>query len=229
MMQSTHLFCRAVALISLFLVFGLAHAKQEVRIDASSDNSVKQSYKRMNNSLDRVGRVELASAVVQLNMIGVSSAAEMLADPELRNPGPVRIKNRIAGLSAGEIIALANKTATVKVFTPGQEPGVPDELLTPLTPGNPAYSLESSQWHRVTNINGFITEETLVFQPGGQLETTPASKTGVSTWEQSADEVRVFINDRYAVSRGKFVDADHIKGMAGNKVGSTWTWTATRK
>lgn len=229
MKETTRRFGIGAALIALLLLTGLAHAQVQVRIDASSDKSTEQSYERMFESLDDDRRIKLQTAIIQLNMIGVSSAKEMLADPELRNPGPVRIQDRIAGLTAGEIIALADKTATTKIIMPGEEPGVPADLLTPLDAGRPAYSLASTQWRFVTDTNGFLKENTFEFESGGKLETTPPSTVGVDTWEQSADEVRIFINDRYAVSRGRFVDADHLRGTGGNKMGTTWTWTAERQ
>lgn len=219
----------AAAVIALFLANGAAHAKREVRIDATSDKSVEQSYKRMSESLHQEAQVELATAILKLNMVGINSVEEMLADPELRSPGPVRIKDVIAGLTAAEIIELADKTSTVRIITPGQEPGVPADLLTPLAAGNPSYSLTSTKWKLVSNTNGYIKEQTLEFHSDGKLETNPPSTAGTSSWEQSADEVRIFINDSYAVSRGKFVDAEHIQGTGGNKVGSTWIWNATRQ
>lgn len=218
-----------MALLALLLISSLAHAKPEFRIDSTSDKSVQQSYARMLGSLDNEGQAKLVTAIVQLNMVGISSAEEMLADPELRSPGPVRIKDRIAGLSSAEIIALANKTATTKVLVNGEQPGVSAELLTPLEGGKPGSSLESTEWRLVSDSNGFKKEHTLKFERGGNLVTEPPSTAGVSTWEQSADEVRIFINDRYAVYRGKFVDSDHIKGTGGNKVGSTWSWMAERQ
>jgi len=219
----------AAALVALLLVAGTAHARKTIRIDGSSDKSVEQSFNRMMKSLDDDGRTALMTAIIQLNLVGVSGAAEMLADPALRNPGPARIKTRIAGLSASEIVALARKTATTRVVIAGQEPGVPEDLLTPLAAGDPAYPLESSRWQVTSDINGHISEKTVEFKSGGELETRPPSTAGASAWEQSADEVRVFINDRYSVSRGRFVDADHMRGTAGNKMGSTWSWTATRQ
>lgn len=229
MKHIAHRFGWAVALVVLFLATSIAHAKREVRIDATSDKSVEQSFKRMNDSLDKDAQIGLMTAIVKLNMVGIGSAEEMLADPGLRSPGPVRIKDRIAGLTAAEIIDLADKTSTVRVVTSGQEPGVPAELMTPLAAGDPGYSLSSTKWKLVSNTNGYIKELTLEFKSGGKLETDPPSTAGVSSWEQSADEVRVLINDRYAVYRGKFVDADLIQGTAGNKNGSTWTWNATRQ
>ncbi len=128
----------AAAVVALFLATG-AHARQEVRIDATSDKSVEQSYKRMNESLHQEAQIELATAILKLNMVGINSSKEMLADPALHSLGPVRIKDRIAGLTAAEIVKLADKTSTVRIITPGQEPGVPADLLTPLAAGNPSY------------------------------------------------------------------------------------------
>lgn len=183
----------------------------------------------MLDSLSQDRQIKLVSAVIQLNLIGINSATEMLADPELRNLGPVGIKRRIGGLSSNEIIALADKTATAKTYVKGQEPGVSADLLTPLAAGEPTYSLASTKWHFVWNTNGFIKDQALAFESDGKLETTPPSTIGAGTWEQSADEVRVFINDRYFIARGKFVDADHMSGTGGNRVGATWTWTAKRQ
>ena len=192
-------FGTALALMAILPFTSVAHARKEVRIDGSSEKRVEQSYARMRKSLNKDQQIMLMTAIIQLNLVGISSATEMLADPELRNPGPVRIKNRIAGLTSDEIIALANKTATTKVITAGQEPGVPADLLKPLDAGVPTYLLPSTQWRYGSNVNGFMDEKTLEFKHGGQLGTEPASTAGVSTWEQSADEVRIFINDRYAV------------------------------
>jgi hypothetical protein len=218
-----------LVVMSFLLITSFAQAREEVRIDGSSDKAVEQSYARMLGSLKGEQQIDLGTAIIQLNMIGISSAREMLADPELRNPGPVRIKDRIAGLTAAEIIALAKRTATTRIVTPGQEPGVPSDLLTPLATGKRSHTLASTRWRFVSNTNGHTDEKTLEFEPGGNLVTEPPSTAGASTWEQSADEVRIFINDRYAVSRGKFIDADHLQGTGGNKMGTTWTWTAERR
>lgn len=175
----------------------------------------------MYESLDQKAQIELATAILKLNMVGITSAKEMLADPELRSPGPVRIKDRIAGLSSAEIIELANKASTVRIIAASQKPGLPADLLTPLAAGNPGYSLASTKWKLVSDMNGHIKEQLLEFKSDGTVETDPPSTAGASSWEQSADEVRIFVNDSYAVSRGKLVDADHIQGTAGNKNGST--------
>lgn len=212
-----------VGLVAPLLLSGVVHAKENLRIDGSSDDSVRQSYQRVYDSLKQECQMKLSSAIVQLNNVGINSADEMLADPELRNPGPVRIKDNTALLDSNEIMSLANRTATVKTYIKGREAGVPADLLTPLAAGQPSYSLASTQWRYVTNINGFRKGATLDFEPDGKLESRPPSTAEVSAWEQSADEVRLFCNDRYAVSRGKLVDDDHMQGTAGNHVGSTWT------
>lgn len=229
MWESRYRFGAAFMLIALLFLTGCAVSKETIRIDGSSDGSVEQSYKRMLNSLNQDRQMKLVMAILQLNMIGVDSAKEMLADSALRHPGPVRIKDKIAGLDSGEIVALANKTATVKTYLAGQEPGMPADLLTPLAAGEPIHSLVSTTWHFVWNTNGFLKEQTLAFGADGTLKTLPPSTNGASTWEQSADEVRVFINDRYLVARGKFVDANHMQGTDGNRSGETWTWSADRK
>ena len=229
MKKPVNRFFTTYALMALLLCSGVAKARHEFRIDGSSDKSVERSYVLMLASLSREEQEKLVTAVVKLSLVGVSSAEEMLAGAELRNFSPVRIKSQIVGLTSAEIIALASKTSTAKAFIAGQEPGVSAVLLTPLAAGDPPASLESTQWNLVATTNGFTQELTLGFEPGGQLKTEPPSTAGVSTWEQSADEVRIFINDRYAVYRGNFLDGDHMSGNGGKKVGSAWTWTAERR
>jgi hypothetical protein len=58
---------------------------------------------------------KLISAMIQLNLVGVQSANEMVERPELQSLSPVRIKDKIAGMTADEIVDLANRTSTVKI------------------------------------------------------------------------------------------------------------------
>ena len=119
---------KSLALLVILLVISpvsipLASAGEPVKLDAASDASAKRSYEAMLTSLDETDRMRLAVAILQLNMIGVSGMQEVVDSQELRNPSAVRVKDRIDGKTAEEIIDLAQRTSTVKTFMvpPGQE------------------------------------------------------------------------------------------------------------
>ncbi|MDR7133908.1 hypothetical protein J2X06_001092 [Lysobacter niastensis] len=85
------------------------------RIDASSEAAAEASYKAMMRQLSEPKKRQLGLAVVMLNMVGVNSVYEVINNPELKAPSVGRIKDRVAGMSADEIIALAAKTSTVRI------------------------------------------------------------------------------------------------------------------
>lgn len=89
-------------------------------LDASSAASAETSYKNMHRSLPQTKQVELALAVMAINFIGVNSAHEVANNPQLQQPGVARIKDRIAGMTADQIItyAAANATTKMEVATP---------------------------------------------------------------------------------------------------------------
>ena len=67
---------------------------------------------------DRLGakqQQKLQIAILQINMIGVNSAYETMAHPELRKVSVARIKDKIAGMTADEIIDFANRNSAVKI------------------------------------------------------------------------------------------------------------------
>ena len=105
----------ALVALLLLLLGGCVPAKDPVRIDASSNESALASWDRMTAEVDSKKQQQLQVAIVQLNLVGVNSAYEVASNPELKNPSVVRIKDKVAGLSADEIIELANRTSTVKV------------------------------------------------------------------------------------------------------------------
>jgi hypothetical protein len=100
------------------LVPTLCYAGHGIHLDASSDAAADRSFQRMVNSLDGKRKDELVAAVVQLNMIGVDSAANAPT-----RPSAARIKDKIAGLTAEEIIDLAHRTATNTTATVEHQPG----------------------------------------------------------------------------------------------------------
>jgi hypothetical protein len=100
--KASRLIPAALACISLTVGAG-----QGIHIDGSSEAAANHSFQRMLNSLDTNQKTQLATAVVQLNMIGVETASDA---PQ--NPSAGRIRDKIAGMTSSEIIELAHRTAT---------------------------------------------------------------------------------------------------------------------
>lgn len=173
----------------------------------------------------------LVIALIQINLAGAKSAEDMLRNPNMKNPSAGQVREKIAGMTATEIIAYANKTSTTKTFVQGQEPGVPDELLRPLVGGTPTNNLADTVWIVEDNINGNIKRDVYKLNADHSMTLIESDKTpnGASRWEQAGDEVRLSFGDGYAVKIGHFVDPHTMKGDGGNKVGFRWTWTATRR
>ncbi len=90
-------------------------ASDPLRIDASSDDAAKASFARMIEPLPAGKRQELQIAILVLNMDGVSSAYEAIQNPALRRPSIERIKDRVAGMTAEEIIALSKGVTSIEV------------------------------------------------------------------------------------------------------------------
>ena len=90
-------------------------ASQPVRLDATSDATAEKSFKRMLNQASAARQQKLAIAMLKLNMVGVQSVYDVAASPELQSPSIVRIKDRVAGMTAEEIIDLADRTSDVKI------------------------------------------------------------------------------------------------------------------
>jgi hypothetical protein len=90
------------------------------RIDASTRATAEASYQRMHASLPQARQIQLTLAVLTINMIGVNSAHEVVNNPELQAPSIGRIKDRVAGMSADEIVAYAAKNSTVQIEVSGQ-------------------------------------------------------------------------------------------------------------
>ena len=63
---------------------------------------------------------DLQFAVLKINMDGVGSAAEMLADPALRSPSVARIKDRIADMTADQILVEADSVTSIQMVRPSQ-------------------------------------------------------------------------------------------------------------
>lgn len=107
----------AAAVLSLALVAGCAATgvREAVRLDASSAEAAEASYKAMMRGRSPAEQQKLALAVLTLNMQGVKSARDVVANPALQSPSVSRIRDQLAGLTAEQIIDLAAKSKGVRV------------------------------------------------------------------------------------------------------------------
>lgn len=216
--------------LGLLLVMSAAAAQaiagEPMRLDGSSDSTAERSFKQMMDAQEPDAQMQLATAMLQLNMAGVSSAEEMMADPELRNPSIARIREQVDGLTAEEIIALASGSG-VETFIPGREPGIDAELLAPLSAGPVEWSLAGTTWLITSDVNGHISELKVQLDTDGRARILePGAPAGrVSTWQQSADEFLLSLNDEFVAYRGR-LEGQSLTGTAGNVNGTVWSWTA---
>ena len=102
-------------LITGVLVAGSALAKEAIRLDASSDAAAESSWERMVESVSAAKKQKLLVAMLQINLEGVNSAHEVVGDPELQRFGIARVKDRVAGLDADEIIALGGRASNAGI------------------------------------------------------------------------------------------------------------------
>jgi hypothetical protein len=220
-----------VALLIVLLGWSSFAWGGQIRIDGSSDDAANRSFQRMMSSLKPDKQQQLAVAFIQINMTGVNSVYEALNDPGLQHPSAARIKDKIAGMTASEIIEFARKTATAQVFIKGQEPGVPADLTRPLVGGTPTRALADSVWVIDENINGHVKRDVYELHSDHTMTLIESDKkpSGVSRWEQAGDEVRLSINDGYTVMLGRFADAITLKGEGGSKAGFRMSWAAAKR
>ena len=95
-----------LAFISLSVAAG-----QGIHIDGSSDAAANRSLQRMLSSMDTNQKTQLADAIVQLNKAQVDSPGTAAAKGAPQNPSAARIKDKIAGMTASEIIDFAHRSA----------------------------------------------------------------------------------------------------------------------
>lgn len=113
-------------LLAIFLTFAATacatsvDSTSEIRLDATSDSSAKNSFAAMAKALEPQKRQELLVAMIKLNLVGVESASEVVQNPALQSPSIVRIKDQVAGMTAQEIIDLAERTSSVEAKIIGQ-------------------------------------------------------------------------------------------------------------
>lgn len=101
--------------VAALLFAGGAHAREPIRIDASTEASAKASFEAMTTSLSPRKQQALQIAVLVLNMDGVSSAYEAVNNPELQRPSIERIRDKVSGMTADEIIRLSKRVTSVRV------------------------------------------------------------------------------------------------------------------
>ena len=63
-------------------------------------------------------RQQLLIAMLKLNMVGIHSAYDVVNNPELQSFGISRVKDKVAGLTADEIIDLANSSPSTVTVEP---------------------------------------------------------------------------------------------------------------
>lgn len=94
-----------------FIALTPAVAKESARINAENEQVANSSFKKMMKALPQKKQQELAIAMLQLNMAGKNSVYDVMPGEK---PSAGRIKDRIAGMSADEIIELSRTAPDVK-------------------------------------------------------------------------------------------------------------------
>lgn len=95
--------------------------RDAVRIDATSRESAEASYRAMMRGRTEPDQQKLAIAVLVLNMEGVKSAREVVGNRDLQSPSIGRIKDKVAGMTAEQIIELAGRNPSVHVEVSDKE------------------------------------------------------------------------------------------------------------
>ncbi|HEY5805610.1 MAG TPA: hypothetical protein VIT90_18180 [Lysobacter sp.] len=88
------------------------HGGDVVRMDATSVETAEASYHAMMVGRSEAQQQRLALAVLLLNLEGVKSANDLVGDDQ-GSVGPIR--NKVAGLSAEEIIALSARVKEPRI------------------------------------------------------------------------------------------------------------------
>jgi hypothetical protein len=109
------------AVMVLVLSFAAAvHAREPLRLDGSSAQAAESSWKAMTDSVSDAKKQKLLVAVIKINLAGVQSAHEVVADPGLQNLGIARIRAKVSGMTADEIIDLGERVGTVRIESSGR-------------------------------------------------------------------------------------------------------------
>ena len=103
-----------VAMLAM-LIATTAYAAEPVRLDASSDAAAEASWKRMVASSNASKKQKLLEAMLKINLAGVKTASDVVHHPEMHSLGIARIKERVAGMTADEIIEYGERVGTVQI------------------------------------------------------------------------------------------------------------------
>src|SRR4051812_21051777 len=123
-MMKMNAYARRLALLVLLVSGSFALAGQVVRIDGSSEEAANRSFQHMMESLKADQQQALLAALIQINLGGAESVYDALRNPKMQHPSAGQIRDKIAGLTAAEIIEFANKAGTARAIIKGQEPGL---------------------------------------------------------------------------------------------------------
>jgi len=106
-----------VLMLTLAFAFILpTQAAQPVRIDATTEKKEEATWDRMLKTQPAAKRRALTVAMLKVNLTGVTSASEITANPELHSMGIARVRDKVAGMTADEIIALGEQSTTLKAY-----------------------------------------------------------------------------------------------------------------
>lgn len=223
------------AILVCLLLGGCSSAGPSVkdvpRVDATSEATFQSSLRRMTSGRTEDEKLKLQMAMLAIMLSELTSAQQLIDNPQYQKMSPAAFRDRFAGLSYEEILNKANVKSSVKVTVAGEEPGVAEELLKPLQndPTNKASAqLVGSRWVLTTNVNGHVKTNLIELSANGKLNYVPAS-TGEHSWEQVGNAVRIKFNNGYAVYVGHLENEAKIVGKAGNRYGGIWTWVAERQ
>jgi hypothetical protein len=214
------------ALFALLVTILAGPALAEPRIDATTQATFNASLAAMRQELSASKATELDTAINMLPFAGMQSVKDIPPSGTLK----LDIKT-LDGMTANQIVELANKTVTVKIRV-GPPPGLPEKYKVKLRNASgesnktfTAPALSGTGWDITENTNGILSHEHVVLRDGGVLD-DGAGHPG--RWEQLGARVKLAFNDDFAVYLGTIDEPTSLKGTAANIEGVEWTWTARR-
>lgn len=108
-MRNSSFFKALIIIISLAAMPGISYADESLRIDGASDEAANKSWLNMLNNTHGAKKQQLMVAFAKLSLEGYESAFDIAAAGKSSFPA-ADIKDKIAGLTADEIIELANQS-----------------------------------------------------------------------------------------------------------------------
>ena len=99
-----------VMLLAGFSTTSDAGAWGAIRIDGSSDEAANKSFNEMVRSLTPSKQRKVVTAVALINMAGVHTAYDVLNNPDRQEMSAAKIKDKISGMTADEIIEFQMRT-----------------------------------------------------------------------------------------------------------------------